>query len=143
MKDKGLGYNIHALFGDDDKSVAAIQASLGKDIVSLELIAEGDGALHIGFADDTMLSVRDDARSCCESRYMTTDDTLADFVGTALVSFEIKDVPDILTEYETHEVQFLVVTTSKGAFTMETHNVHNGYYGGFWLVARLKGEYDF
>ena len=48
-------------------------------------------------------------------------------VSTCLVS-------DVEEEYETHEVQFLEIKTSKGIFTMSTHNEHNGYYGGFAIV---------
>ena len=35
-----------------------------------------------------------------------------------------------------HEVQFLEVKTSKGSFTMSSHNEHNGYYGGFSIEVR-------
>jgi hypothetical protein len=30
-----------------------------------------------------------------------------------------------------HEVQFLRVSTDAGTIVCETHNEHNGYYGGF------------
>ena len=36
---------------------------------------------------------------------------------------------------EIHEIQFLDVKTSKGVFQISNHNVHNGYYGGFWVIA--------
>ena len=36
-------------------------------------------------------------------------------------------------EYEVHEVQFLKIRTSNGDITFETHNIHNGYYGGFYI----------
>jgi hypothetical protein len=39
---------------------------------------------------------------------------------------------------DVHEVQFLVVTTSKGAITVATHVVHNGYYGGFSIDAFIS-----
>ena len=34
-----------------------------------------------------------------------------------------------------HEVQFLNIETSLGIITFETHNEHNGYYGGFYIKA--------
>jgi hypothetical protein len=68
---------------------------------------------------------------------MMTDDTLLDFVGAELVSFEIADGGNTEGEYgDVHEIQFLKVTTSLGVFTCETHNEHNGYYGGFWIKAK-------
>jgi hypothetical protein len=38
-----------------------------------------------------------------------------------------------------HETQFLIVDTTKGSFTIVNHNEHNGYYGGFGLVAQPRG----
>jgi hypothetical protein len=37
---------------------------------------------------------------------------------------------------EEHEAQFLIVHTNRGDFTMVSHNIHNGYYGGFAIQAR-------
>lgn len=140
MSDKGIGVMLHMLFGDDGESARAVQASVGKDIETLELNKEansGDGALIIGLKSGRKLMLYDDGRSCCESRYMHTDDDLGAFLGALLLAVEVKDAPNVADEYGVHEVQFLVVTTSKGMFTVETHNEHNGYYGGFWLVARI------
>ena len=36
---------------------------------------------------------------------------------------------------EKHEVQFLEIKTDRGVLTMANHNEHNGWYGGFWIVA--------
>ena len=59
-------------------------------------------------------------------------------IGYSEKDFELKDAPDIEDEWgEVHEVQFLDVKTDKGVFQMSSHNEHNGYYGGFWIIARL------
>ncbi len=80
----------------------------------------------------------DGGQDCCEHRYMHSDDDIQSFVGGTLIDAEIREVPNREDGYgDVHEVQFLIVTTSKGAFTIETHNEHNGYYGGFWVVARM------
>ena len=82
------------------------------------------------------MRLADEGQSCCENRYMSTDDDLSDFIGGTLLDAEIKAAPDETDEWgQVHEVQFLEVRTSKGSFTMASHNEHNGYYGGFYLVA--------
>jgi hypothetical protein len=48
----------------------------------------------------------------------------------------LMDVDNRPHDYDVHEVQFLIVDTDKGSFTCESHNVHNGYYGGFLVVCR-------
>lgn len=101
------------------------------DIVTLE----SDDALHFLFSDGSKMQLWDDGQSCCEHRYMTTDDDLMLFSGAKLVGIEVKDAPDVANydaDYDhCHEVQFLEVITNRGCFTMATHNEHNGYYGGF------------
>lgn len=138
----GLGAMIGQLFGDSE-SAPAFQSAIGKTIQSLVIDpAEntGDGALCFTFTDGSRLQLLDRGRSCCESRYMQTDDDLAYHVGATLTGAEVKDGPTTEEYGEPHETQFLHVTTSKGAFTVTTHNEHNGYYGGFWLVARSGNE---
>ena len=67
---------------------------------------------------------------------MRTDDDLSDYQGSTLLDFELKDALNMEDKYGDHEVQFLDVKTSNGVFQMANHNEHNGYYGGFWIVAR-------
>ena len=139
MSDLGLGVMIKML-GGNEKAVKAIQSSLGKEIMGLELRENGGNPddLLFTFTDSTAMKVWDGGQSCCEHRYMHTDDVLSDFVGATLMDIEVRDAPNVEDEYgDVHEVQFLVVTTSKGAFTVETHNEHNGYYGGFWIEAEI------
>jgi hypothetical protein len=97
-----------------------------------------DGGLVIDFIDSTGIVLFDDGRSCCENRYVHTDDDLAAFTGAVFLGCEIREASNVPDEYGDHEVQFLLVHTSLGVVTIETHNEHNGYYGGFYLRAREK-----
>lgn len=103
-----------------------------KRIVPLE------AAVLVEFDEGTVLKLRDDGQSCCESRYVTTDDDLAAYSGAKLIDIELADAPSVEDEYgEEHEVQFLRIHTDKGVAVFETHNEHNGYYGGFWIRSSL------
>lgn len=130
----GIGVLIQMLGGNAD-SVEAFKKGVGKKITALRLDKE-DESLHFEFEDGYKMRLFDDGQSCCESRYMTCDDDLQSFIGSTLVEAEVREAPDVEEDYEVHEVQFLVVTTSLGQFTCETHNEHNGYYGGFWVIAQ-------
>jgi hypothetical protein len=134
MGNPGLGVMI-GMLGGNEATVDAVRSSLGKCIKSARL-ADGD-SLVIDLTDGTTLRLQDNGQSCCESRYMSTDDDLDYYSGATLLDFEIASAPDVEETYETHEVQFLHVKTTKGAFTMQNHNEHNGYYGGFWIVASV------
>lgn len=139
MGQPGIGAMIQALYGDRD-SVAAFGESVGKTIAAIAIDDEangGDGALRLTFTDGNKLLLMDNGRSCCESRYMRTDDELQGYVGATLIGVETKDGPEVEGEYgDSHEQQFLEVQTSKGVLTLVCHNENNGYYGGFALVAR-------
>lgn len=128
----GMGVMI-GMLGGNKESVEALQSSTGKTITSLAL---QDDALVFGFSDGFGLVIEDKGQFCCESRYMRTDDKLSDFIGSQLLSAELKSAPGLSAEYGDHEIQFLDITTSKGVFQMASHNEHNGYYGGFWIVCR-------
>ena len=120
--------------GGNQESLLAWNAAQGKEIAALAMESE---ALVFTFTDGTKVQLFDDGQNCCESRYMTTDDDLGYYVGATLLDADVADAPSIDNEYDVHEVQFLKVTTSKGVFTMETHNEHNGYYGGFVIVVNV------
>lgn len=134
MSQLGLGVMINMLGGNRESAEAA-SASMGKQIYSVEM---GDDVLHLRFVDGTGLDVSDEGQSCCEHRYMTKDgsDDLSYYVGAELLSLEVRDAPDI-EGCEAHECQFLDVKTSKGVFTLTSHNEHNGYYGGFSVRCSL------
>lgn len=135
MGQLGLGVMLNML-GGNAESVAAFTGAVGKTISALRL--GDDDALHFEFSDGTKLKLSDEGQSCCEQRYMRTDDDLSEFVGAKLLGAEIKEAPNMPDGYGEHEVQFLEVKTDRGVFTMASHNEHNGYYGGFWIVASAE-----
>ena len=137
MSQLGLGAMITLLGGNED-SVNAYTSSLGKKIVALKLDDDansGDGALIMTFADDTQLKVYDEARSCCESRYLSTDDDLTHYVNSKLKSIETSaaDTKDVEDNYGVTEMMFVHVKTTKGTFVINSYNSHNGYYGGICI----------
>ena len=131
----GWGFGVLSDYGR--RSAAVIDGAIGKTIKSLAISTaeHDDGALVFGFADGSSIQLRDDGRSCCEHRWMHTDDDLAAFVGAKLLGARIADGPTIEEDYEVKESQFLIVETSLGEFTIVNYNEHNGYYGGFELIA--------
>lgn len=132
MSQLGFGVMINMLGGNRD-SVAAVQAAVGKTITSVKL---DDDRLKFEFEDGSRLTLWDDGQSCCESRYMQTDDDLPYYVGAKFLNAEVRDGGSTEGEYvDTHEIQFLVITTDRGTFSMASHNQHNGYYGGFSIQA--------
>ncbi len=126
---KGVGPMLDDLFGLDGSKF--IQGFFGKKITA---IYYDDDELALRFGDEG-LCIWDNGQSCCENRYMTTDDDLTYFLGAELRDIEVREGPDLPSD-ECHEQEFLVVTTSLGAFTMENHVEHNGYYGGFSLTVK-------
>ena len=129
-----LGAMIRRVFGNQN-SGNALAESLNKQISKLTL---EDAALRFTFTDGTKIQLTDMGQSCCESRYMRTDDDPSYYVGAILLDAEIKEVPNGPDESYIggeHEVQFLEIKTDKGSFTCACHNEHNGYYGGFAIEA--------
>lgn len=132
----GVGVMLKVL-GGNSESVKALTGAIGKRITALKL--GDDDALHFEFADGSRMKLSDEGQSCCEARYMQTDDDLESFVGAVLLGAETKDAPDVEDELGgAHEVQFLEVKTDRGSFTMASHNEHNGYYGGFCVLASVE-----
>ncbi len=133
MNQLGMGVLI-GMLGSNKDSVSAFKAAVGKEITALSLDEE---ELVFTFTDSSKMKLFDDGQSCCEERYMHSNDDIQAFIGAKLISAEVRDVTDIDSEYGVHEVAFLIVTTSLGVFTVETHNIHNGYYGGFLIRAAV------
>ncbi len=132
----GLGVMIRML-GGNSETVDAMLSAAGKTISHVALI--GDSLLFT-FDDGATLRMLDNGQSCCETRYMRTDDDLPYYVGATLMDAEIRPAPSVEDEHgEQHDVEFLIITTSKGVFTMASHNEHNGYYGGFSIEASYTG----
>ena len=122
----------------EGKSIDAFMKVVGKKIMGIKL---EDDMLYLSFGSQGTLKISDEGQSCCERRYMTTDDKLGDYVGGNLLNIEVKPVPIPIkdSEYDdVHDIEFLEVTTTKGAFVMTTHNEHNGYYGGFYVSANYE-----
>lgn len=97
-----------------------------------------DHTLQIELDNGDLIEACDEGQACCEHRYMTTDDDLEYFVGSELVDIEIRNGGYQDEGWDVHEVEFLLITTSLGVFTIENHNEHNGYYGGFNVVIRFR-----
>lgn len=135
MGQLGMGVMLGMLGGNAD-SVEALTGAVGKTISALRL--GDDDALHFEFSDGSKMKLSDEGQSCCEHRYMRTDDNLGDYVGAKLLGAEIKEAPNVESAYDEHEVQFLEVQTDRGVFTMASHNEHNGYYGGFLIRAAVE-----
>lgn len=97
--------------------------SLSNDVITLKL--EGG-----------QLKITDEGQSCCESRYLTTDDDLSVKPGERLHAIELTSCDEGKLDYdEFHDIQFLEIRTSLQTLTFSSHNEHNGYYGGFCIEA--------
>lgn len=129
-----MGVMLNRL-GGNSETIEAITSVLNKKIINIEFIKNDEIEDHILITTKTgKIKLFDDGQSCCESRYMHTDDNLKDFIGATILKFQLKDGPEI---EEDHEVQFLEIDTTKGPITFANHNKHNGYYGGFAIVAKI------
>ena len=120
------------------ESLDAFMKVVGKKIMDVRL---QNDVLFMSFGSQGALYIADEGQSCCENRYITTDDKLEDYVGGNLLNIEIKPVPIPTLEDdsgECHDIEFVEISTTKGAFVLVTHNEHNGYYGGFSVQARYE-----
>lgn len=138
----GLGVMIQEL-SDNEEAVKLIQSSIGQTITSVTMKYGDDpneyahnnrnvDYLEIQLETGLKIGIYDAGQSCCESRYMRCDDDILPFIGSKLLSIETRDVETVQDdEYDRHDIQFLLINTDKGTLTVNTHNVHNGYYGGF------------
>jgi len=139
MNHLGMGVLINTLFGYSGREQAKeiYEAAIGKEIADIRM---DDKVLTLVFTDKTSIKFTDDGQSCCESRYMTCDDSFSLFIGDTFQGVDLKEGPDIADPYgEYHEQEFLEVKTNKGSFTIANHVEHNGYYGGF-AINISKGD---
>ncbi len=135
MSMPGLGVMINQLAETGDSRIA-LQESLGKEIKEISM---SDSSLLFTFTDNSKIKIYDDGQSCCEHRYMNTDDNIQDYVGAKFNNADVQDGPNSIEDYNETECQFLIITTDKGSFTIKNYNEHNGYYGGFYMkVEKLK-----
>lgn len=129
MNQLGIGAMLHLLGGGSEHNP---EEFYGRTITRAEI---KDNNLEIDFESHPGISIWDNGQSCCEERYMSTDDDLNSLVGHKLVRIEAKDGPTSVGEYgDEHEQVFVEVGTDIGFITIVNHNEHNGYYGGFGLT---------
>lgn len=139
MTQLGFGAMLQML-SSNKEDVEILKQAIGKKIVGLKLDGE-DESLHFVMEDDLKFRMFDGGQSCCESRYMRTDDKVEDFIGATLVDVEVAAAPEPENKKDddgdyygdVHEVQFLRITTDRGVLVMSNHNEHNGYYGGIYV----------
>lgn len=118
------------------ESTLAIAESVGMTIATINV---DESEVAVCFDDGSKLTIWDDGQSCCESRWLTCDDDVAAFEGAQFVGAHTSSVGEWdgdESEFDCHDVEFLVVETSLGSFTVATHVDSNGYYGGFWIRAK-------
>ena len=134
MSRPGIGAMLHALSGGSEQDPAKYYGR----VIKAAQFTETELALE--FMDGTTIKIFDDGQSCCESRYMRTDDDVASLVGNELRRIEAKDGPTVEMDYGVHEQVFIEVGTDKGFIIIASHNEHNGYYGGFGLSVAEVGR---
>lgn len=118
--------------GNDEDG--AIAACIGKRI---DKVRADRTAVYLDMEHGT-LRLADEEQQCCEERYVTCDDT-GPAGGARLLRVEVAGGACGPSDcYEEHDIQFLRVITDKGVFVAETHNIHNGYYGGFEMCATFE-----
>ena len=134
----GMGVMINMLAGYDSKTKEAIASCIGQTIRSV-IMKEGEsGPDTITLVlDNCNLILWDDGQSCCEHRYMHTDDEINRIKGQELRDIKLEDGPDEEMSYDVKESQFLHIVTDKDQITIVNYNEHNGYYGGFSLRAAV------
>lgn len=86
------------------------------------------------FDNGESYKITDNAKYCCETRWLTCDDDLGQFIDEAIVDLELLEGPDLPKEDlgdDEHNTMFLRIVTTGGCFRLTMHNQHNGYYSGF------------
>lgn len=107
--------------------------AIGKRIETVRL---NDNELQLVFVDGSTLSLADEGQYCCEHRYLTCDDDLPSFTGETFVRWEVSGMEE-RAGGDVHEVHFLRIQLGSGSMiVVESHNEHNGYYGGVSVRAR-------
>lgn len=117
-----------------DITTEAFNDVIGKTITSLKITEK---ELLLTFENGTRMRLFDE-QCCCEKRFMHTDDDLPYYVGAVFHGAVKRPGPkeELAYSYE-KESQFLIISTSKGQFTVVNYNEHNGSYGGFFLRAAV------
>lgn len=111
---------------------------MGKKILSVKLEEQ---EIIIGLEDNKKFILSDIGQSCCEKRYLSTDDDISALLGKKLTNVEVKYGGGRHEESdEVHEMAFLELRTEDDTYvTICAHNKHNGYYGGINLeISEIK-----
>ena len=66
-----------------------------------------------------------------ELRYMHTEDNLGGFIGTKFQRIEVRTGAHEAAKEGKHEIELITISTDKGQFTIENHNIHDGWHSGF------------
>jgi hypothetical protein len=136
MSNFGLGAMLAKIRGYPNDIAAAI----GKRLTSMTVEKK---SATIVFEYGARLIITDEAQSCFEYRHISTDDDLAFVAGCTLLAIE--EAPgraatsEELENCDVHDICFIHIQTSGGRVTLQAHNEHNGYYGGFCIAAKLIG----
>jgi len=127
-----MSYSIATLFDQSILSDHVIDSAI------IDPDANGEsGRFIMVLSSGFKIIIEDAGQDCCESRYLHTSDDLMSLVGETLVSIRISEVEYRCDRGEDHEVAFLTVSTKRDSVVVETHNEHNGYYGGFSVRATV------
>ena len=129
-------------------TLKAINMCKGKAVETIDFIKDSKHSdtyncdvIAILFTDRSVLKLWDGGQDCCELRYMETDhvfDDPAAYMFEVFRGITVDTAPDLKDEYgEVHEMQFLNIHTNKTTIQVINHNQHNGYYGGFYICAKL------
>jgi hypothetical protein len=124
----GIGAMLHYLGGGSAHDPSEY---VGQTILAAKL---DDDKLLLDLSSGKRIAIWDNGQSCCEHRYMSTDDEVESLVGHKLARIEAKPGPDEPDEWDEHETCFVEVATDVGFITLVNHNEHNGFYGGFGLT---------
>jgi len=124
---EGIGVLIYRLGGGNQNEPAKY---VGRTIDGALIV---DNKLVLSFSDQSKIAIWDNGQSCCENRYMSTDDDLMSLVGRKLTRIEAKSGPE-QDGGDMHETCFVEIGTDDGFVTLVNHNEPNGYYGGFGLT---------
>lgn len=89
---------------------------------------------------DLELVIVDNGQSCCELRYMSTDDDVTYHNKSLFMGIALGSVEEVGGDGEVHDIQFLDIYTTLGVISVASHNEHNGYYGGFDIGLELRNR---
>jgi hypothetical protein len=134
----GLRINVDSLIGRD-----ILDLKLENNVITIVLSGS-----YPHWDCPHVIKIWDSKQLCCESRWISTDDDLSTLIGANLYKIERKkaqaqhcidrddDEDDVGDDPAILEIQ-----TNKGFVTFVTHNVHNGYYGGFDIAIAEAHNY--